>query len=139
VLVPPDLVALIVPAENEVQVAVAVDVGEGAAGLGSAALSIDDVLRPAILRAPQPDDGGSLRALSEDDVVHAVAVEIEYHAGRLLRAAVRNRQLAVLAGEMPPADPRRLRAEREGADQGECDEEQDADQLRIHRGAFVTR
>ena len=83
VLPPVDPGAGVILAEDEVEVAVAVDVGGGTAGL-DVEPAIDRVDRPAVLLPPIPGQARPLDPAADHDVVQAVLVDIEHQAGRLL-------------------------------------------------------
>src|SRR5262249_36899554 len=98
ILPPPNLVALPIATENDVQIAVAVDVADGAARFDRQVILLDHVLIPAHVSSSIPNQSRSLLAEPENEVIDAIAVEIADDSSRLLgRTAGRNRQIASFA------------------------------------------
>ena len=101
VLPPVDLGAGVILAEDDVEIAVAIQVAGGPAGL-DVEPAIDRVDRPAILLAPIPGEARPFDPAGDHDVVPAVLVNVEHQAGRLLGQRAGRRQVARLAREIGP-------------------------------------
>jgi len=133
---PPDLRAFVVAAKDDIQIAVAVDVGHGSAGFGGEELGIDDRGIPAGGLASVKHERGRLFAEAQDEIVDAVAVEIgRDRAGLLRRSAGMGLEIASAARKVFPSWRRRGRIgreEHERGEPGECDDGEGADAL-IHR------
>lgn len=87
VLPPPYLVALGVVAGHDIEVAVAVDVMERAAGFQLYDFAVDDVAGPAVDRAFVPQHRRAGRpARTDDEIVLAVLIDIEDEGQHLLIA-----------------------------------------------------
>ena len=99
---PPDFLALPVPAENKVRVAVAVDVVNRAAGFDRQKIFFDHITLPTVVRAPVPDQRGRDLAETEHEIIHPVLVQIGDQGAGLLSGPARRRQIAVLTREMGP-------------------------------------
>jgi len=56
---PPDFVALPIAAEDDIRIAVAIDIANDAAGFDGEEVGFDDVTVPAFSVAAIPDEGGS--------------------------------------------------------------------------------
>ena len=104
VLPPPDPVVLEVAREDDVEVAVAVDVERIGPGLDVQWPGLDDVPGPAGGAPAVPDQGRRLRPFGDGEIVDAVLVDIADEARRLLFARIRDRQIAVGARQVPPFD-----------------------------------
>src|SRR6266849_10595414 len=101
---PPNLVALVIAAEDEVQIAIAVDVENRAARFDGEKIFFDDVAVPTLRRAAIPDQRGRLLPETEHEIVHPIAVKIGNDGAGLLRGFAGHGQITVLAGEMLPFD-----------------------------------
>ena len=99
---PPDLAALPIAAEDDIQVAVAIDVVNRAAGFDCKEVFVKDEARPTSRRTAIPDQRGGLLAKAEHEVIGAVLIKVGHDGARLLRGLAWNRQLAILAGEVLP-------------------------------------
>src|SRR5207248_9721235 len=76
ILPPPDLVALPVAAEDDVEVAIAVDVLRRAAGLDREELRLDHATVPALVCAPIPEERWRFGAEADDEIHDAIPVEV---------------------------------------------------------------
>ena len=92
---------------QQIQVPVAVDVVDRAAGLDGEMVRLDDEQLPASRLAAIPHQRRRLLTEAQDEVRHAVAVEVANDRAGLLRGAVRwRRQLTARAGEVCPVPVR---------------------------------
>jgi hypothetical protein len=112
VLPPPEGVALPVGAEDQVEVAVAINVVRGPAGLDRQEGRLDHDAVPPRRLAAVPDESRWLLAEAQDEVVTAVAIEVCHQRGGLLLRRPGHGQLALFAGEMLPD---KVAGERRGA------------------------
>ena len=103
---PPNLGALPVAAENDVEVAIAIDVIGRAARFDSEQLRLDHVALPACRTTPVPNQRRGLLTEADDEVLNAILIEIGDEIARLLRGLARNRQLTLGAGQAMPFDLR---------------------------------
>ena len=101
---PPDFVALPIAAENDVGMAVAIDIANDAAGLDGEVVGFYDITIPAVRGAAIPDEGGGGLAKAEDEIVFAVFIEIAGDAAGLLGGGAGERKIAVGGGEMRPME-----------------------------------
>ena len=100
---PPDFVTLPIASKDNVEVAITVNVTNGAASLDGKVVLFDHVWVPAGSRAPVPHQGRRLLAEAKDEIVAAVTVEIGHHgAGLLGRASRRHGHFPAPAGEILP-------------------------------------
>ena len=108
VLPPPHFVALPVPAKDQVEVAVAVDVIRHTARLNRQIIFIEHVAIPACCGAPIPHQRRRHLAEADHEIVDAVFIEISHHRTGLLSRRTRFWQLPFLAGKLLPLDLRRF-------------------------------
>ena len=85
ILPPPDLVALVVATENDVGVAIPIDVAGRTAGLDGEELRLDHVTVPPRGGASIPDQRGPLDSEGDNEILHAILVEIGDEIAGLLR------------------------------------------------------
>ena len=104
VLPPPELLPLIVGPEDKVEVAIPIEVVHRPASLDGQVIGLDHEPIPPRFRPPVPDQGWGLLTKREDEIVHAVPVEVGDHGAGLLGRGTRYGQIALLAAELPPAD-----------------------------------
>ena len=86
-------------------------------------MRLNHVTVPALGGASIPDQSRALDAEADDEILHAVPVEIGDEIAGLLRGVAGHRQVAVLAGGVLPSNVSRLR-QRTGEPQKkeQCDE-----------------
>src|SRR6266446_314311 len=101
---PPNFVALVIAAEDKVQIAIAVDVEDRAPRFDSKKIFFDDVAVPTLPRAAIPDQRGRLLPETEHEIVYPIPVKIGDDGAGLLRGFTRHGQITVLASEMLPMD-----------------------------------
>ena len=90
-------------AEDEVEVAVTIDVGDGSAGLDvEPAIDRDKSSSPSLPRRYQTMRRPGFTA-RDHDVVQAVFINVEHQARRLLPGSARRRQVAGLARQSGPS------------------------------------
>ena len=114
VFVPPQFVTARITTDDQVQVAVAVDIVRAAAGFGTLLAVVNDVLLPTSLGVAQPDDGWGTSALGNNDIRSTIPIDIKHDTGGLLCAAVGLRQIAGLARDMFPCRYRHVRRTGDG-------------------------
>src|SRR5262245_31776277 len=104
VLPPPDLAALPVTAEDQVEIAVAIDVVRRAAGFDRQKIRFEDVPRPSGRSPAVPDERGCHLPEAENEVVDAIAVEIGDQRACLLSRRTGHWQFALRGRQVLPAD-----------------------------------
>src|SRR6266436_1371252 len=85
ILPPPNLIALPVATEDDVEVAIAVDIVHRAPGLNSQELRLDDVTIPIGRSSTVPNQGRGFGAETQNEILDAVLVQIRDNITGLLR------------------------------------------------------
>ncbi len=102
---PPELIALVVGAENDVGVAVAINVINRSARFDGQKLFLDHASAPPRGVSPIPDQRRRFLPEAEDEVVDAISVQVGDDGSGLLFRLARYRQITVRAREMFPLNP----------------------------------
>src|SRR5439155_27100590 len=101
---PPDFIGLPVAAENEIEIAIAINIESCAAGLDGKEISFEHEPLPACGNSPIPDQSRSCFAEANDEIIGAIFVEVSDHGAGLLGGRAGQGEIASGGGKMFPAD-----------------------------------